>query len=382
MAPRYSLIPGDFVDDPRPTLVHYRVIVALGRRTNRAGWCRISQTKLAGHLDFARQRINMAIADLVTWGYVEKRGQSQTHRAICEYRVLLDRPVSEEEVDDGVTPDATDDESHADNAEPAPDEGTCSLETTPDVFPTRDTHVSPRRDTRVTSQVTRGVTSHETPITTPSRTTPLSQRPPPSGWARGWDDATRQEVEQLAAEPPHAHVATAFIAMVRGTLNPPAHVDGPSFVRQLRSRLKRFGPEVLAAAAEAILASDRHRDLPAAPAIEAACSAAEARLGRPQAGSTGPSPGADPALVALSPELIARLSERIGQGEAAAWFSGLICERLDGGRLTVSLPTKLAAERVDQRFGEPLLAVVRERLGAVERVAITVRSQPARPRAA
>lgn len=109
-ASRYSIISGDFVWDDRPTDVHRRVMEYLGSKTDRYGWCVFSQTKLADSFGCARETINRAIRDLVAWGYVEKQSQTQTHRAICAYRVLMDRheppaDLAPDEDDDGGTCD-------------------------------------------------------------------------------------------------------------------------------------------------------------------------------------------------------------------------------------------------------------------------------------
>lgn len=95
---RYSIIPADFVDDPRPQLVHFRAICFMGRHTNRYGWCVVSQSKMARRFGVARETINRAIRDLVEWGYVDKR--EAKGGGLCQYRVLMDRHEPPPVVDD------------------------------------------------------------------------------------------------------------------------------------------------------------------------------------------------------------------------------------------------------------------------------------------
>ena len=374
VAPRYSIVPGDFVDDDRPKLAHVRVLLALGRRTNRAGWCVINQGKLAAHMGLARGTVNAAIADLVTWGYVEKRSQQQTKRALCHYRVLLDRAVPEADPDDGIggEDDGEDDapggeaavdapgQSYAERALLAYGRGDVSPTDDTHVSSTDDTHVSPTDDRRVTSQVTRGVTSQVTRLTTPSRTTPLSQRghtpasgalvvvpegggdgdefllapgdtpagsrPPGAcrpglatrGWADRWDTAARNAVEDLLATPAAA-VATRLLVPLVGTLSPPKGVHGASWVREVAELLGAVAPEVLDELARGLRLT-RKTDLPFAadlPALVRKAAAVVAGAGTPAGRPAGPLPSID------------------------AWVAGLACA--DPADPTVALTRALLA---------------------------------------
>lgn len=211
MAPRYSIIPGRFVDDARPTLMHFKIILALGRRTNRAGWCFVSQTKLAKVMGICRQSVSSAISDLVKWGYVEKKSQAETHRAICQYRVLLDGgSADDDEPDDGVG----------------------------DVSPGDDTSnggdVSPVGDTGVASQATGGVAYEATPVTTPR------ERPHTHNGARA-----RDLLEHASGR--SARVVDLVLRPLAGILTPSSGIDQASLLAEIASSLDRRSDDVLVA---------------------------------------------------------------------------------------------------------------------------------------
>ncbi len=89
VGPRLSIIPGRFVEDPRPGLNHYKVLNALGRYTDDEGWCRVKQGTIGEHVGLSRERVCRKLSDLVAWGYVAKHDEDGSGRAIW-YRVLLD----------------------------------------------------------------------------------------------------------------------------------------------------------------------------------------------------------------------------------------------------------------------------------------------------
>lgn len=129
--PRYSIIRGDFPSDPRAELPHFRVYTLIGRHTDTDGWCRLKQINIASEIGYSRKTVNLAIADLVAWGYVEKRAHDATGRAIW-YRTIMDAPAP--------PPAASDDEETGCETEEGPVTstlqvgGTCNLqEVTPGV---------------------------------------------------------------------------------------------------------------------------------------------------------------------------------------------------------------------------------------------------------
>lgn len=97
MAPRYSIIPGAFVEDPRPRHLHYRIINLLGRHTDDEGWCRLRQERMGAYLKnedgtvVHRVTVNRAVKELVEWGYLETH-QAETGGRALWYRVIMDRP--------------------------------------------------------------------------------------------------------------------------------------------------------------------------------------------------------------------------------------------------------------------------------------------------
>lgn len=113
-SPRMSVIPGEFAGDPRADLGHFRVLNAIGRHTDRHGWCRIKQARIGDICGLTRETVNRKIRDLVTWGYVEKCSQDSTGRSIW-YRVILDRPGKPWEL--AGDPSDLDDSDDADGAE-------------------------------------------------------------------------------------------------------------------------------------------------------------------------------------------------------------------------------------------------------------------------
>ncbi|SEH51544.1 hypothetical protein SAMN05216228_100231 [Rhizobium tibeticum] len=95
-APHYrlSIIPGWIVTDARLKGKDLQVLCLLGRHTsNKDGWCRRSQVKMAGELTCSRSTIQASLDRLVDMGVIEKRivtspdGRDSAHR----YRVIYDR---------------------------------------------------------------------------------------------------------------------------------------------------------------------------------------------------------------------------------------------------------------------------------------------------
>ena len=97
--PRFSITPARFVEDDRAGLSHHRVLGAMGRHAKADGWLRVKQGTLGTAINLSRQTVNSVLADLVAWGYVEKRETDATGRAIY-YRIMFDN-VPPPAVDDG-----------------------------------------------------------------------------------------------------------------------------------------------------------------------------------------------------------------------------------------------------------------------------------------
>ena len=112
---RYSTVPPRASRDNRLSWTHGRLLIELGRVNTKQGWCELSQKALAEVLGIARQTINIAMAELVEWGYVQKKSQQQTGTAFCQYRVTIDDPAKQGDVS------ATDDTPLAEDVSPTDD---------------------------------------------------------------------------------------------------------------------------------------------------------------------------------------------------------------------------------------------------------------------
>ncbi|MFT2213094.1 helix-turn-helix domain-containing protein [Rhizobium giardinii] len=94
---RFSIIPAWIVTDSRLKSSDLRVLCLLGSFTNKEGWCRRSQVKMAAELGCGRSSVQASLNRLYQVGVVEKRevesadGRDSAHW----YRVVLDRAVSD-----------------------------------------------------------------------------------------------------------------------------------------------------------------------------------------------------------------------------------------------------------------------------------------------
>lgn len=224
---RYAVLPARAADDLRLSGLHLRLLTHMGRWNHRKGWLRISQTEIAERWGVSRQRLNMAIADLVTWLYVEKRSQAETGEACCHYRTMID-------TDDGV---------RAHSSTELPQE---------DVSPTGDTpqdaDVSPTGDTRVIPEVTHVSPTKDTKedltIVIDQTHTHTVPKPP---CVRELDRCLQDGVDPLVVE--------QFIAPLLGSLRwPPGIDDRQAFLAGIGRTLAGTPPALLAEAATAALA--------------------------------------------------------------------------------------------------------------------------------
>lgn len=87
---RMSWIDGRAADDMRLKGLHMRLLLHVGRQNHRRGWLRLSQTELAEAWGVHRSSINRYVAQLVEWGYLDKREQADTGESFCVYKVRLD----------------------------------------------------------------------------------------------------------------------------------------------------------------------------------------------------------------------------------------------------------------------------------------------------
>lgn len=120
--PRFSIIPGGAFTDKRLKPRDIQILGMLGRHTDRYGFCRRSQVKLAKEIGCARSTVQTALDNLVKAGYVESRRMvgSNGREEPCEYRVLLDTIPPEDEAPAPADPPAGISAPPADPMEPAP----------------------------------------------------------------------------------------------------------------------------------------------------------------------------------------------------------------------------------------------------------------------
>ncbi|KQS76828.1 hypothetical protein ASG25_15515 [Rhizobium sp. Leaf384] len=99
---RFAIIPGWIVTDTRLKGRDLQVLCLLGRHTDKHGWCRRSQVKMAGQLECARSTVQASLDRLSIIGVVEKHlevskdGRDSAHW----YRVIFDQKVAEEDFEE------------------------------------------------------------------------------------------------------------------------------------------------------------------------------------------------------------------------------------------------------------------------------------------
>jgi hypothetical protein len=122
--PRLSIIPGGAVFDRSLEPRDLHVLTLLGCYTDKSGWCRRSQVKMAKQLACGRSSVQRSLDRLVEAGWVEKKrpawanAEGQPSNSY-EYRVILDRDDAPSIVADD--DDSDDADSHAQDAIPAED---------------------------------------------------------------------------------------------------------------------------------------------------------------------------------------------------------------------------------------------------------------------
>ncbi|MBD8875420.1 helix-turn-helix domain-containing protein [Roseibium polysiphoniae] len=109
--PRMSIIPAEAVNDPNVSPVALKVLAALGRHTDRAGFCFRSLRKLADELALARCTVQRAVASLIEAGWLIRFRNHRKDGGDCSstFRVLLrqrkrDRNGTFRTEDDGQPP--------------------------------------------------------------------------------------------------------------------------------------------------------------------------------------------------------------------------------------------------------------------------------------
>ncbi len=216
---RYSIIPGDFAEDARADVGHFRVLNLIGRHTDRHGWCRLKQITIGEAVGLTRETVCRKLKDLVAWGYVEKRAQDATGRAIY-YRTIMDRPqplpAIGDEADDEFAGDADNDVGEGCETSPrrvsdgSHVTGTCEPGVTSGVSAKITSGVTPA----VTSGVTPAITQNDPSLTTSLLTTKEVKNPPSprGGGIEGKRDRKAQWLAELREGGKHRNGIEAFLA--------------------------------------------------------------------------------------------------------------------------------------------------------------------------
>lgn len=261
MAPRYSIIPGDFAEDPRADVGHFRVLNIIGRHTDHDGWCRIKQINIGEACGLTRETVNRKLRDLVSWGYVDKHAEDATGRAIW-YRTLMDRarrpePVAEADRDE---PDLFDDPARETSGGPV--RGGSHVGYNQDGAKTGELHTTcdPSLTPGVIAAITPGVTpaiTHNDPLLT-TKTSPLT----PIGSADGGEvefndqDVRRNAIliEMLIEDCDHLEVVNRLLVPILRVRRFSAK-DRVAALRELRDDARGIPSPALEKAAELVLSS-------------------------------------------------------------------------------------------------------------------------------
>jgi hypothetical protein len=94
---RFAAVPVAALDDPRLEAMHIRVLTALCSYSDKDGWCRVGQDRIAERARTNVARVSQAISDLTGWGWVNRTRYGK-QRANA-YQVVMDR-----EFDPEITP--------------------------------------------------------------------------------------------------------------------------------------------------------------------------------------------------------------------------------------------------------------------------------------
>lgn len=91
---RFAAVPTAALDDQRLEAMHIRVLTALCSFSDKDGWCRVGQDKIAERARTNVARVSQAIGDLAGWGWVN-RTRFGKQRANA-YQVVMDREFDPE----------------------------------------------------------------------------------------------------------------------------------------------------------------------------------------------------------------------------------------------------------------------------------------------
>lgn len=363
---RYTQFPGQAADDLRLTGVHLRILTHVGRQNQRRGWLRLSQTELAVAWGLSRQRVNMGVADLVTWGYLKKQDQAQTRESFCLYKVADGDDVPPLAASDAVS--VASGECHV-QATPPPVDG-CHVQATP---------VTPIGDTSVTLMDTKKE-PHSPSIAVLTPPTPLA-----GGVSVGKNRSKKTGEADAIVD--SLHTAGCSARSIELLFEPLARrrtimAPDPAFaLRQLAQWIDRspekFPDEALIEARDALLVDRKVavRDADISEALKAAAAAAAERA----AIAKRSLPATLAALPAETEIIRAAMLTKVGRAEFDAWLSDLMVDRFVTGaagtvRLEVSVGHKHRAKWIERSHLVMLIDAGRTINPAVEMVDVRVHS--------
>ena len=358
MAPRFSIIPGRFVEDDRPDLNHYKVLNALGRHTDDDGWCRIKQVNIGKAIGLSRESVCRKLRDLVDWGYVQKEDEDGSGRAIW-YRILHDAPFK--------PPKSSAEKPKTEHGLPVKTASqvdvlhapTCEEQITPGVKTGNHT----RCDAQASQQY--NDPSQRSFLTSPPQS-PHNLPTGPSGGGRGTDIRV-DWIEDLRAEGQPHHVLDEFLGrLIAAGLSPWKDVDPRGPGRQACLDLARDPIEVIDALRERVLDANRYRIPPIAVVRELVATVRteveRERQARRQLAQLPPVPVA----AALTVRFLEALGRIAKPEQVAGWFdpAGVVSVTPRRGVTIATIVTRSPPAMVGQQVSSLALAACRVVWGA------------------
>lgn len=142
MSRRFAIIPARALDDKRVECADLRILCALGRETDKHGWCKVKQATIARSANLSRSYVNRRISHLVACGLVEKHDQSLAGRGrgASRYRLMFDIDVPPSDAPDDELGDVLDDDPDAvPDLDSGPDPDVPTVNIGPPDVPPQDT---------------------------------------------------------------------------------------------------------------------------------------------------------------------------------------------------------------------------------------------------
>lgn len=90
---RFAAVPTAALDDERLEALHIRVLTALCSYSDKDGWCRVGQDKIAARARTNAARVSSSLSALAEWGWVRK--QRVGKQKVNVYQVVMDRAIDQ-----------------------------------------------------------------------------------------------------------------------------------------------------------------------------------------------------------------------------------------------------------------------------------------------